>query len=329
MTDLWVGSDAPQIFRFAGSEVSAVADAGRPSFLALHPTAARLYAVESAEDSVAAFEIEAGALRRTGTVPSGGSGPCHVLVHPAGGWLYVANYGDGVATALELDAAGDLTGASVTLAHAGSGPHADRQEGPHAHSSWVSPGGGWLVVADLGTDQLRAYRLEDGRPVGEPALTAMPPGSGPRHAAVAGDLVHVACELSCDVVTVRWDESTGTGEVVGSSPTVTRAPRTGDTHTLSHLELLDEDTLVVGVRGADQLAVVGLTDGVADRLLAEVLTVTWPRHLTVVDGAVLVAGEQADLIGVHPIVHDANGASVGEVGETVAAPAPMCLLPVR
>src|SRR5690606_40575868 len=39
---------------------------------------------------------------------------------------------------------------------------ADRQAGPHAHSSIVSPGGGWLVVADLGTDELRAYPLQDG-----------------------------------------------------------------------------------------------------------------------------------------------------------------------
>lgn len=330
MTDLWVGSSTPQISRLTGSRLSAAAEAERPAFLALHPGAARLYAVdESAAGSVAAFEIQGASLRRTSTAASGGSGPCHLSVHPAGGWLYVTNYGDGVAAALELDAAGDLTGASVTLPHSGSGPNADRQERSHAHSSWVTPEGGWLVVADLGTDELRAYRLEDGRPVGAPVLTTFPPGSGPRHAVVAGDLVHVACELSCAVVTVRWDEASGLGQVVGSAPTVTRTARTGEGNTLSHLELLDERTLVVGVRGADQLAVVGLTDGVADRLLAEVLTVTWPRHLTVLDGAVLVAGEKADLIGVHPVVPGEDGSTVGEVAETIAAPAPMCLVPVR
>src|SRR5690606_13386728 len=98
----------------------------------------------------------------------------------------------------------------------------------------------------------------------------------------------------------------------------------GTEHTLSHIEPLDARTLVVGVRGADSLAVVGLTDGVADRLLQEVLTVAWPRHLTVVDGAVLVAGERADAIGVHPL-----GTRLGELTETIATPAPMCLLPAR
>jgi 6-phosphogluconolactonase len=291
---------------------------------------ARLYAVdESDPGSVAAFEILDGALVRTGSVSSGGSSPCHLYAHPGGGWLYTTNYGDGVATALALDAAGDLTGESEVLPHSGSGPNTERQERSHAHSSWVSPGGGWLVVADLGTDELRAYRLEDGRPVGAPVLTAMTAGSGPRHAVVAGDLIHVACELSCEVVTLRWDEAGGRAEMLGSVAAVTLPPRTGDEHTLSHLELVDEQTLVVGVRGADSLAVVGLVDGVVDRLLAEILTVAWPRHLAVVDGAVLVAGERADLIGVHPVAPGSAGASVGELTQSIAAPAPMCLLPVR
>lgn len=330
MTDIWVGSSAPQISRLAGPRLSPAGEAERPAFLAVHPTAARLYAVdESAPGSVAAFEVNGSSLRRTGSVSSGGSAPCHLFVHPEAGWLYTTNYGDGVATALELDDVGDLTGVAVTLPHTGSGPNAARQERSHAHSSWVSPGGGWLVVADLGTDELRAYRLESGRPAGAPVLTALPPGSGPRHAVLAGDLVHVACELSCQVLTLRWDEATGTAEVLGAVETVTLPARSGDEHTLSHLELIDEQTLVVGVRGADSLAVVGLAGGVVDRLLDEVLTVAWPRHLTVVDGAVLVAGERADLIGVHPLVPAAAGTGVGALGETVAAPAPMCLLPVR
>lgn len=330
MTDLWVGSSTPQIARLVGSRLTPVGVAGRPAFLAVHPNAPRLYAVdESAEGSVAAFEVSSGALRRTGGVSSGGSGPCHLYVHPEGGWLYVANYGDGVAAALALDDDGDLTGELVTLPHSGSGPNPQRQERSHAHSSWVSPGGGWLVVADLGTDELRAYRLEAGRPVGDPVLTAMPAGAGPRHAAVVGDLVHVACELSCEVVTLQWDEATGTGLVRGAVGAVTLPVRSGAGHTLSHLELLDETTLVVGVRGADSLAVIGLADGVVDRLLAEVLTVTWPRHLTVVEDAVLVAGEHADLIGRHRVLGGQDRASVGELGETIPAPAPMCLLPMR
>ncbi len=331
MRPIWVGSSSPAISRLEDDDLTAVVDARSPAFLARHPALPRLYAVEeTGSGSVGAFEIDGATLTPTATVGSGGSSPCHLFVHPAGGWVYTANYGDGVVSALALDGAGDPTGERVELPHTGSGPRADRQERAHAHSTWVSPGGGWLVAADLGTDELRAYRLEpDGRPQPTPSITALPPGTGPRHVAVDGDLLYVAGELSCEVLTVRWDETSGTGEVIGTVGVVTLPPRSGDENTLSHLEKVDE-VLVVGVRGADSLAVVGLVDGVASTLVAEVLTVAWPRHLTVVDGVVLVAGERADLIGSHPIATGADGAmTVGELATTVAATAPMCLLPER
>src|SRR5690625_8020780 len=40
---------------------------------------------------------------------------------------------------------------------------------------------------DLGTDQLRAYPLDEGMPEDEPVLTALPAGFGPRHLAMTGD----------------------------------------------------------------------------------------------------------------------------------------------
>lgn len=328
---LWVGSTTPQISRLLEGALTPVGVSGHPAFLAQYPTQPRLYAVDETDPGeIAAFAIDGGAwLRRTGATSSGGAFPCHLLVHPDGGWLYAANYGDGVLAALRLDGSGDLTGERVELGHTGHGPQADRQEGPHAHSSWVSQGGGWLVVADLGTDQLRSYRLEAGRPVGPPALTTLPEGSGPRHAAVVGDLVHIACELSCEVVTVRWDEASGTGEVVAAVGAVTLPARSGEVHTLSHIEMLDEHALVVGVRGADSLAVIGLSEGVVEALLAEVLTVAWPRHLAVVGDEVLVAGERADLIGVHPVLRRESGVAIGALADEIDAPAPMCLLPVR
>lgn len=331
MRPLWVGSDTPRISRLEGGALTEVIEAGRPSFLAEHPSGRRLYAVDEGEGgAVAAFAVEDGALSHTGATGSGGSGPCHLLVHPGGSWLYVSNYGDGTAAAIGLDAEGDLTEDRVELSHSGSGPRQDRQEASHAHSATLSPGGGWLIIADLGTDELRSYRLQDGRPVGDPVLSAMPAGSGPRHTAVAGDLVYVAGELSCEVVTVRWHEDSGRADVLGTVGVTTAPVRSGEESTLSHLELLGPTALVVGVRGADTLAVVGIgDDGVASALRAEVSTVAWPRHLCVVDDTVLVAGERADLIGVHPVRAAGEAIAVGELARTVAAAAPMCLLPTR
>ena len=49
------------------------------------------------------------------------------------------------------------------LGHVGAGPHPQRQEGPHAHFVAHAPGG-WVLVVDLGTDEIRRYRREAGRP---------------------------------------------------------------------------------------------------------------------------------------------------------------------
>lgn len=330
MRDVWVGSSRPTIGRLADGVVTPAGEAGVPAFLAAHPTLARLYAVdEVGRGAVSAFAVDGVSLHRTGTVDSGGSAPCHLTVHPDGRWLYAANYLDGVVLGVALDAAGDLTDERVELAHSGSGPHRSRQDRSHAHATAVTPAGGWLVATDLGTDQLRTYRLRDGRPEGPPVLTSLPPGTGPRHMAWAGDLVHVAGELSTEVLTLRWDEQTGRGVVVSAVGAVTQPPRSGTEHTLSHLEIAG-DAVVVGVRGADTVAVVGLScDGVVESLRAEVPTVAWPRHLTVVDDVVLVAGERSDLIGVHRLHLEPVEGSVrlGELSETISAPAPMCLLP--
>src|SRR5699024_6767772 len=147
--------------------------ATQPTYLALHPAADRLYAVsEQGGGRVTSFGIGSDCrLGQVRTTRTGGSGPCHLRVHPHGRWLHVSNYGDGVLSAVELTEAGDVSEHVVTYPHTGSGPDAGRQEGPHAHSSRISPGGGYLMVADLGTDEIRSYPLSSGRLHPEPVIT--------------------------------------------------------------------------------------------------------------------------------------------------------------
>src|SRR5699024_10665974 len=190
----------------------------------------------------------------------------------------------------------------------------------HAHFCALSPGGDWLIVTDLGTDQLRAYPLDEGMPEDEPVHTALPAGFGPRHLAMTGDHLYVAGELSGEIATIDWDEGDGQGEVVH-----TEAAWTADgLHQLTHIER-SGDLLFVGVRGADTLATLAISgDGASTRLLGEVTTAAWPRHLSVAGEYVLVAGENADEVAVHPVT---NG-QAGEATDRIAVPGPMCVLPM-
>ncbi|WP_187368421.1 lactonase family protein [Ruania zhangjianzhongii] len=334
LRQFWIGTKAQDnssgIWRFqresgsSWSEVTAklMAVAPMPTFLAVHPHAERLYAVgEGKRGGVASYDVGTDCtLHRTGTVASGGQGPCHLLVHPQGHWVYVANYGDGTLGAIELTEAGNVDEHVRTYTHSGSGPVADRQERSHAHFCALSPGGDWLIVTDLGTDELRAYPLDDGLPEDEPVLTQLPAGFGPRHLAMAGEHVYVAGELSGEVATLAWDEGTGQGEVLHQEP----ASVAEGLHQLSHIERAG-DRLFVGVRGADTLATLAIAeDGASTTLLGEVATGAWPRHLNVAGDVVLVAGENADVVAVHPIVDG----QAREATEEIAVPGPMCVLPM-
>ena len=251
MRTLWVGTYPPAgigtpagrgegIYRVAldpatgalGEPVRVV-ETPAPSFVVLRGDV--LYATdESDAGAVAALRVHDDLLEPLGTAPSGGTYPCHLLADD--GWLYVANYGDGALGALRLAPDGSLVADEppVVLTHAGSGPHAERQGGPHAHFVALAPGEHLLVV-DLGTDQIRRYARTPAGPVPAGIAAAFPPGTGPRHLAFAqlpggpatggsrgvpgGEWwAYVSGELDPTVHALSWDPTTDTGTVTQTLP---------------------------------------------------------------------------------------------------------------
>ncbi|GAB6186313.1 lactonase family protein [Thermopirellula anaerolimosa] len=190
-----------------------VAEVRNPSFLAFHPTLPRLYAVSELwqtegpeRGAVTAFAIDdaSGELRELNQEAVGGAGPCHLAVSPGGRCLVTANYGSGSTSVLPLDGDGRLLPRSCVIQHEGSGPNASRQKGPHAHQTIFSPGGGILLVPDLGIDQVLLYRLDETTgtlSAWNPPGVAVPPGSGPRHCAYhpTGKFLYVVNELASTV----------------------------------------------------------------------------------------------------------------------------------
>src|SRR5205807_5304274 len=142
-----------------------------------------LYTVEELGDPwVLAFEVTDGVPNLLSKAPTGGDAPCHLMWHPAG-YLLAANYGGG-SVAVHVLGTDGVVGPRVDLVqHKGSGPNAERQEGPHVHE--VRMAGDLVVVVDLGLDRLVSYRLDPDS--GKLTVAADPfarthPGAGPRHA---------------------------------------------------------------------------------------------------------------------------------------------------
>ena len=181
--------------------VSTIA-ADNPSYLALAPDGKFLYSVNETNGakpgSVSAFSFDrsTGKLAFLDKQPSGGADPCYVAVDARRKWLMVANYSGGSYSALPISADGWLRPLTQTVQHSGSGPNKARQEKAHVHSTIFSPDEKYLVVADLGLDNLSVLRFNASAeqnpltPATDSTVT-IAPGSGPRHISFSPDKPYV------------------------------------------------------------------------------------------------------------------------------------------
>jgi len=193
------------------SEPALAAESSNPAFLALHPNNRFLYAVnENPNGTVSAFSIDPvdGRAALLNSVSSRGSGPCHVALDHTGRWLFAANYNSGSVAVFPVGADGKLGQASV-VQYSGSSVNRERQGSPHAHEVVVSADNLFVLVADLGTDQVMIYRFDASNGTLTPATPGSAktaPGAGPRHLAFGhdGGSMYVLNELAASITAFRY-----------------------------------------------------------------------------------------------------------------------------
>ncbi|WP_436995877.1 lactonase family protein [Streptomyces sp. enrichment culture] len=304
----------------------AVAD---PSFLALRPDAAVLYAVsETDEGAVAAFDVTGPGPRLIGAPePVRGSAPTH-LAYTAG-HVVAAHYGSGSVSAQPVRADGAPGPVTALVRHRGGGPDPDRQGAPHAHQVLPAPDGRHLLTVDLGTDSVRVCVLDAATGTltvrGE---TALRPGSGPRHLAFHPDGRHayVLSELTPTLTVCRWDGRAGALQPVAEAP-VRPAGAAGPGYPSALAVSRCARFLWAAVRGDDTIAVFRL-DGGGERprpVAAVPSGGHWPRDL-VADPAgwrLYVANERSGDVTWFD-VDPATG--IPSRAGSVAAPAASCVV---
>jgi 6-phosphogluconolactonase len=259
----------PATGRF-GASVLAV-EAANPSFLIWHPAGHTLYAVHelghfagAPGGAVSAFRpgADGATLTLLGTEPTGGAHPCHLALSPDRAWLFVANYSGGNVAVYPVSEDGGLGPRIQLHAHAGRGPHATRQERPHAHGVTFTPDGQTALVVDLGIDQIVVYRRATdgaGWAPDSAAATHLAPGAGPRHAAFHpnGRWLYVVNELDNTVTRLDWDPAAGTLVVRESVPTL--PPDWSGANTTAEIAVHpDGQRLFASNRGHDSIAVFAL-----------------------------------------------------------------------
>ncbi|MFI7099213.1 lactonase family protein [Streptomyces sp. NPDC050161] len=255
-----------------------------PSFLAPSPDGRHLYAVsETTDGTAAAFTLTPEGPAPLGPpVPVGGADPTHLTLTSR--HLATAHYTSGSISALPVRADGTLGGPAAVLRHQGSGPRADRQEGPHAHAVRADPSGRWLLSVDLGTDSVRCCTLDPtSGTLAVHAEIRLRPGSGPRHLAFhpGGAFAYVINELVPTVTVCRWDAAAGTLTPLGETRLLPDAPGTPETFASALVLSRDGRFAWAANRGHDSISVLAIdpSDGHATLVGTVPCGGHWPRDL--------------------------------------------------
>ena len=257
------------------------AEVVNPSFLAIHPNHRFLYAASETSNSggkkggaVEAFAIqETGKLTPLNQEPSGGEGPCHLVVDKTGRDVLVANYDSGSISVLPIQQDGKLSEPTAFIQHQGSGADPQRQEGPHAHSINVDAANRFAFAADLGLDKVLVYRFDPAKGTlvaNDPPSVSVKPGAGPRHFAFhpGGHYAFVINEMHSTVTAFSYDPAHG---VLKELQTISTLPENfkGENST-AEVQVHPSGKFLYGSnRGHDSIAVFAIDPGKGTLSLVE------------------------------------------------------------
>ncbi len=311
-----------------------------PSFLSLHPRLPVLYATSEVygwnEGTVSAYRIdtEAGKLTYLNKQPTLGSVAAQSSLDAEGRFLFLVNYrmgepddlpGQSVAV-FPVREDGSLMPPCASAVHSGSGPDADRQEGPHPHCVLVSPDGHHAVATDLGTDEMVVYQLDGSGKLERTTALSLRPGTGPRHMAwhPAGRILYVNGELDQTVSALEWNAGT-----LRHLHTVATLPAgfVGVNHTADVHVSPDGRFVYCSNRGHDSVAVFETSrDGSALQPRGQVLTGgATPRSfcLDPSGGFLIAANQNSDSLTVFR--RDAATGALTRTSEQQEVGTPMCV----
>ena len=309
-----------------------------PSFVALHPNKRWLFAVSETSTHKEGRAGEVWALhlpaqdtkdqpRQINHQPSNGNWPCHLALDASGRWLLVSNYQSGNVSVFPIQEDGALGSMVDNVQHHGHGPNPERQEGPHTHSTIFTPDQRFVIVADLGLDQLVIYAFDASNgQLSEHARVRCEPGSGPRHMVFHpnGQQFYVSHELNNTVVV--YDYAAAQATFAERQTIATVPPDTGENLAADIHITPDGARLYVSNRGNDSIAVFTITaSGLLEKPTLSPCGAHWPRHFALAPNGrfLLVANQYGNEITVLPML--AHTQALDKPCTRIAIPGASCV----
>lgn len=316
------------------SSIGVAAETVNPSWLTVHPSGNYLYAVNEVNDyqgdsgAVTAFNVDrlTGKLAKINTVPSRGKGPCHLDLDHDAKMLYSANYAGGSITGFPIKIDGSLGEPSQFVQHTGASVDKERQTAPHAHSANVSHDNRFVLVPDLGLDEVLVYKLD--LTPNNPPFAKVKPGSGPRHLAFSpnGKFAYVMSEMGSLVTVFAYDEKAGSMTELQQISTLPQ----GFSGTSSGAEIAVHPSgrfLYASNRGADTIAAFAIDKSKGTLTAVDSVSTggKTPRSFAIDPSGdwLLAANQDSDSIVLFKI--DKRGGKLLPTGQTISAPSPVCI----
>jgi 6-phosphogluconolactonase len=315
------------------------AEATNPSFLAIHPSRRFLYAVNEQPEfagrktgAVSAFAIDppGGGLRLLNQEPSGGAGPCHLVVDAVGKHVLVANYGGGSVEVLSIGPDGTLGEPTAAIQHKDPDP-GPKPRRPRAHSINLDAAQCFAFVADLGLDRVFFYRFDSKAGTltpNEPAWVKLADKAGPRHFAwhPSGRFAYVINELNSTVTAFSYDAGRGTLREIQTVSTLP-ADFAGKSD-CAEVQVHPSGKFLYGSnRGHDSIAIFAI-DSQTGRLAPlghESTQGKTPRNFAIdpTGRYLLAANQDSNTIVVFRV--DGQTGLLKATGQTAEVPAPVCV----
>jgi len=314
------------------------AETSNPSFIAVSPDQKYLYAAnENGQGMVTAFAIEPGTrhLKMLNSVSAKGSGPCHVSVDKTGKMVFVANYNDGTAAAFPVKADGSLGESAWNIKNSGSSVDKQRQAGPHAHSANISPDNKFMLLNDLGLDEILVFHIDPAKASvtpNDPPFAKVAPGSGPRHLAFStnGKFAYAINEMLATIIAFKWDAGHGKLDELQTVSTLP-AGYSGPKSTAEIAAHPNGKFLYGSNRGNNTIAAFSIDGSTGKLTMIDTFPSggKTPRSIAIDPSGkfLLSAGQDSDNIAAFSI--DAKTGRLTATGDTVEVGAPVCIVFAR
>jgi 6-phosphogluconolactonase len=196
------------------TDIKLAAKLDNPTYLTISDNNKYLYSVikEDTFGGVASYLLnaETGMLEALNKQLAEGSPPCHVSLDSKNSGLISSNYHKGTVDSYLINQEdGTIQPTTSIIEHHGSGPD-HRQEKPHTHYGAFTPDEKFVTVAELGSDKIYTYEVNNGV-LKEVSRLSVQAGSGPRHMVFhpTKNIAYVMTEFSSEVIVLNYNAENG------------------------------------------------------------------------------------------------------------------------